>query len=40
VTLVAKFVIEHRLAAEARDLELARSADGTTHDAPLEAAGP
>jgi sulfate transport system permease protein len=38
VTLVVKFVIEHRLAAEARDLELARSADGTTHDATLEAA--
>ena len=38
VTLVAKFVIEHRLAAEARDLERARSADGTTHDATLEAA--
>ena len=38
VTLVAKFVIEHRLATEARDLERARSADGTTHDATLEAA--
>ena len=38
VTLVVKFVIEHRLAAEARDLERARSADGTTHDATLEAA--
>ena len=38
VTLVAKFVIEHRLASEARDLERARSADGTTHDATLEAA--
>jgi sulfate/thiosulfate transport system permease protein len=38
VTLVAKFVIEHRLAVEARDLERARSADGTTHDAPREAA--
>jgi len=38
VTLVVKFVIEHRLATEARDLERARSADGTTHDATLEAA--
>ena len=38
VTLVAKFVIEHRLHAEARELELARSTDGTTHDATLEAA--
>lgn len=33
VTLVAKFAIEHRLAAEARELERARSADGTTLDA-------
>ena len=39
VTLVAKFVIEYRLEAEARELELARSTDGTTHDATLETAG-
>ena len=38
VTLVAKFVIERRLEAEARELELARSTDGTTHDATLETA--
>ncbi|MEX0669276.1 MAG: sulfate ABC transporter permease subunit CysW [Pirellulales bacterium] len=40
VTLVAKFVIEHRLEAEARELERARSTDGTTHDTTLEAARP
>ena len=39
VTLVAKFVIEHRLHAEARELELARSTDGTTHDATPGRAG-
>ncbi|RLS43926.1 MAG: sulfate ABC transporter permease subunit CysW [Planctomycetota bacterium] len=39
VTLVAKFVIEHRLHAEARELELARSTDGTTHDATSGRAG-
>jgi len=40
VTLVAKLIIEHRLQIEARELELARSADGTTHDATAEAASP
>ena len=39
VTLVAKFVIEHRLHVEARELELARSTDGTTHDATPGRAG-
>jgi hypothetical protein len=39
VTLVAKLVIEHRLHAEARELELARSTDGTTHDATPGRAG-
>lgn len=39
VTLVVKFVIEHRLEAEAHELELARATDGTTHDATLEATG-
>jgi len=39
VTLVVKFVIEHRLHAEARELELARSTDGTTHDATPGRAG-